>query len=164
MPEMSCYDPFANCIPIAGERERVTDKLNELQRSGELVVSSIFRASLLLDPYCWEKCLRDFALLCIGNEEMLYASNYHALAGQKLDIIIDQVSRFLKKTGTPAPSGGWEEGEIQRLRERLGQMEEVREAYQKRVPEYKVHLAERVESIDYYRKQWEKDIADMGYA
>ncbi|TPX44728.1 hypothetical protein SeMB42_g04233 [Synchytrium endobioticum] len=164
MPEMSCYDPFANYIPIAGERERAADKLMELKRLGELVVSSIFRASFLLDPYCWEKRLRDFALLDIGNEEMLYASNYHALAGQKLDIIIDQVSRFLKKTGTPAPSGGWEEGEIQRLRERLGQMEEVRKAYHKRALEYKVHLEQRVKTIEYYRKQWERDIADMGYS
>ncbi|TPX48819.1 hypothetical protein SeMB42_g02831 [Synchytrium endobioticum] len=43
-----------NSIPFVGERERVADKLDELEHSNELVVSSIRRASLLLGCFLLE--------------------------------------------------------------------------------------------------------------
>ncbi|TPX48829.1 hypothetical protein SeMB42_g02841 [Synchytrium endobioticum] len=159
-------ESFPNYILIAGERERVADKLVELERSNELVVSSILRASLLLDVLYWEHDLHFFELSKIEYpdiERKVYALNYHELSAQKLAIIIDQVSRFLKKRGTRAPPGGWEEREIQRLRESLKGMKYVRSRHRNNVPTYIDLFNEWVTSIPWHVEYLERYTANREY-
>ncbi|TPX34134.1 hypothetical protein SeMB42_g07360 [Synchytrium endobioticum] len=167
MPDNRCYiKHFENYIPIAGERERAADKLMELKRSGELVVSSIFRASHLLNGiHSWEEYLSYVVIPRDENpdtDRIHYASNYLELAAQKLNIIVKQVSRFLKKTETSAPPGSWEGSEICRFRVRLGPMEEVRKKYRDEAEKYEAHLKAWTESYLSRLKHEQREIARVG--
>ncbi|TPX48825.1 hypothetical protein SeMB42_g02851 [Synchytrium endobioticum] len=152
---------------MAGETERVCDKLHELRSSNKLIVSSSFRASLLLDAVSWEIEQRFYEASKIGSTDIggvVYALNYHQLANGKLCIIIDQVSRFLEKKGKRAPLGVWEEREIDSLRALLGRMEEVRNKHIDKSVKYGDHLDKWAKSKDHDRKQRERLINEMGYS
>ncbi|TPX44719.1 hypothetical protein SeMB42_g04228, partial [Synchytrium endobioticum] len=162
-----CYDPSVNYIPMAGETERLSDKLRELGSSRKLVVSSIFRASLLLDADSWESEQRFYEASKIGSTDIrgiVYALNYHKLANGKLCIIIDQALRFLVKKGKRAPLGVWEKKEIRSLRVLLRRMEEVRNKHIDEFVKYEVHIDKWAESKDHYREQRERLINEMGYS
>ncbi|TPX38873.1 hypothetical protein SeLEV6574_g07551 [Synchytrium endobioticum] len=167
MLDSFCYDPSVNYIPMAGETERLSDKLRELGSSRKLVVSSIFRASLLLDADSWESEQRFYEASKIGSTDIrgiVYALNYHKLANGKLCIIIDQALRFLVKKGKRAPLGVWEKKEIRSLRVLLRRMEEVRNKHIDEFVKYEVHIDKWAESKDHYREQRERLINEMGYS